>query len=126
MQTLDVNPAMQRLPWNRPHTMEHRFGRRFPCGTHVTVSAGAGIAGGGRLLNVSLSGAYIQTVVDLPLFGLVVVKKACADERAIDLFASVVRKDARGVGVEWCETPARSICQTLGCARPCAAAADRL
>jgi hypothetical protein len=119
MQTLDVYPATQRLPWNRPHTMEHRFGRRFTCGTNVTVSAGAGIAGGGRLLNVSLSGAYIQTTVDLPLFGLVAVEKACGPERAVDLFASVVRKDADGVGVEWCETPARSICQTLGCARPC-------
>jgi hypothetical protein len=99
--------------------MEHRFGRRYTCGTRVALSAGVGLVGDGRLRNVSLSGAYVETTLDLPLSATVAIEKICDGQRGIDLLAWVVRKDAEGVGIEWCETPARSICQTMGCARPC-------
>jgi len=39
--------------------------------------------------------------------------------KAVELRASVVRKGAGGVGIEWCETPARSICRIFGCTRHC-------
>jgi hypothetical protein len=98
--------------------MEHRFGRRFRCGTAVRLSAESGATGDGRLANVSLSGAYVQTAVDLPLFALVAIV-AARDERTVERRACVVRKDATGVGVEWCETPTRPICEIFGCTRHC-------
>jgi hypothetical protein len=119
MQNVDARPLTQPLPWPGAHGMEHRFGNRLPCGTQVTVSAGAGVVGAGRMVNVSLSGAYVETAVDLPLFSPVAIEKLCGGGRGISLRACVVRKDADGVGIEWCETPSRSICVTLGCPRPC-------
>jgi len=100
-----------------PLFMEHRFGRRFRCGTAVRVSAGTALAGRGRLVNVSLSGAYLQTALDLPLYASVEVAKD--GDGAVRLLASVVRKDATGVGIEWCETPSCSICRTFGCSKHC-------
>jgi hypothetical protein len=99
--------------------MEHRFGRRSVCGSVVRISAGTGIAGVGRLRDVSLSGAYVQTALDLPLYGLLSLTRATPEESGIELLAAVVRRDANGVGVEWCETPACSICRIFGCAQPC-------
>lgn len=119
MQDVEVHPKTQRLPWPQPHGMEHRFGRRVPCGTPVAISAGADLVGVGRLRDVSLSGAFVETVVNLPLFARVAIEKQCEGGRGIELRASVVRKDTDGVGIEWCETPSRSICLTLGCPRPC-------
>ena len=100
--------------------MEHRFGRRYACGAPVRISAADEIAGGGRLVNVSMSGAYLQTALDLPLYALVSLVKVRKDDHTpVELMASVVRRDNGGVGVEWCETPARSICHVLGCPHPC-------
>lgn len=100
--------------------MEHRFGRRYACGAPVRISAGAESEGAGRLVNVSMSGAYIQTALDLPLFAPVSIVKVRKDDHTpVELQASVVRRDNGGVGVEWCETPGRSICHVLGCPHPC-------
>jgi hypothetical protein len=99
--------------------MEHRFGRRYPCGSSVRISAGAASEAHGWLLNVSMSGAYIRTALDPPPFSLVSVTRIRDDDASIELLASVVRRDANGVGIEWCETPASSICHLLGCPRPC-------
>ena len=100
--------------------MEHRFGRRYACGSPVRISAGDEASGDGQLVNVSMSGAYLQTELDLPLFALISLVKIRKDDRTpVELLASVVRRDGRGVGVEWCETPGRSICHVLGCPHPC-------
>ena len=99
--------------------MEHRFGRRFRCGTTVRLSAGAGVTGRGRLTNVSLSGAYLETSLPLPLFATVEIRSDAGRDTPVELVASVVRRDARGVGVEWCETPSRSICEIFGCTKRC-------
>jgi hypothetical protein len=101
-----------------PLSMEHRFGQRFRCGNQVRLSAGD-LAGGGRLSNVSLSGAYLETALDLPLFATVEISGHGEHGKAVRLSASVVRKDAGGAGVEWCETPGRSICSIFGCTRHC-------
>jgi hypothetical protein len=124
MSTLDTHPITARMPVTRAPAMEHRFGHRHPCGARVRISAGDGITGGGRLLNVSLSGGYVQTAMDLPLFGTVNIQKVQEGSDGAELLAMVVRKDPDGVGVEWCETPGCSICRTLGCAQPCYAASD--
>jgi len=98
--------------------MEHRFGQRFRCGNGVRLAAGD-LAGPGRLVNVSLRGAYVETALDLPLFTTVEIAGNGEHGKAVDLRASVVRKDAGGVGIEWCETPVRSICRIFGCTRHC-------
>ncbi len=95
--------------------MEHRWGRRIACGAPARLSAGAGITGTGQLRDVSLSGAFIETVLELPLFAQLTVSI-----RETEVQASVVRSDARGVGVEWLETAQRAICPLLGCTNPCA------
>jgi len=47
------------------------------------------------------------------------VEVAKDGDGAVRLLASVVRKDATGVGIEWCETPSCSICRTFGCSKHC-------
>jgi hypothetical protein len=100
--------------------MEHRFGRRYSCGESVRICAGDRVTGIGRLVNVSMSGAYVQSTMNLPPFLRVSLIKPRADDGThVELLASVVRGDAGGFAVEWCETPACSICQLLGCPQPC-------
>lgn len=99
--------------------MDHRFGRRFRCGTVVRLSAGEGTVGQGRLANVSLSGAYLETGLPLPLFAAVEITRAGESLPPIHPRGSVVRRDARGVGIEWCETPGRPICEIFGCTKRC-------
>jgi hypothetical protein len=105
-----------------PVFMEHRFGQRFRCGTGVRISAADGISGHGRLANVSLSGAFLETRVDLPLYATIEIARPGERGGAVRRLASVVRRDHGGFGVEWCETPTRSICQIFGCGKQCPAA----
>jgi len=107
---IEVEPRVAPLPRRRAERMEHRFGQRFRCGAAVNVAADAAHAAG-TLVNVSLSGAYIRTALDLPLFALIDVTADRGDRR-VELRACVVRKDTDGFGVEWCDTPTRSICST--------------
>jgi len=112
-------PLHDLQPAPAPIFMEHRFGQRFRCGTTVRICAGEGASGRARLVNVSLSGACLETALDLPLFATLEISAVNERGKAVELFASVVRKDARGVGVEWCDTPSRSICEIFGCTRHC-------
>jgi hypothetical protein len=104
--------------------MEHRWGQRAPCGSRVRLPTGAGICGAGRLRDVSMSGAFLETALELPLFGRVTVAVVRGDPgHEIEAIGSVVRKEPGGVGIEWCETLPGSICALLGCTPRCAAAA---
>jgi hypothetical protein len=97
--------------------MEHRWGRRIDCGASVQLSVGDGVGGAGRLRNVSTSGAFVETALELHLLTRIVIRL-----RDVEILAAVARIGRDGVGVEWCETPARAICPILGCTHPCAAA----
>jgi hypothetical protein len=99
--------------------MDHRFGRRFECGTPVRLTAASGLAGQGRMRDVSLSGAFVETALDLPLFTQVSLFRTTPANRVIEMRGSVVRRDHTGFGVEWCETPPGSICEVFGCPHPC-------
>lgn len=100
---------------NRRLRMEHRWGRRIACGAPARLSVGSSNTGTGQLRDVSLSGAFIETSLELPLFARLTVSV-----RETQVQASVVRREARGVGVEWLETAQRAICPLLGCTNPCA------
>jgi hypothetical protein len=106
-----------------PLFMEHRWGQRMPCRASVRLSAGPGIAGAGRVRDVSSSGGFIETPVVLSV-GTTVTLLVLGNEsaqRATEITASVVRVEPDGIGVEWCETPAGSICAVVGCTTRCAA-----
>jgi hypothetical protein len=86
--------------------MEHRWGRRESTDVTVQFLARSGAVGRGRVLNISSTGAYLQTAVSLPLNSLVYLEPTApmpvvGNIRRIS--ASVVRQDALGVGLEWCE-----------------------
>src|SRR6186713_2936248 len=98
-----------------PRFMEHRWGRRRPCRARVCVTDGSGVAGTGRLSNISMSGAFLETALHLPLFSPVAVAVLHDDgaQHVVEFTATVVRTEPGGVGIEWCETAGGSICRML-------------
>jgi hypothetical protein len=84
--------------------MEHRWGQRVSADVIVRLIAAPGAIGTGRLRNVSATGAFVQTNLNLPLLTPVRVEwiagppptgHPCAGR------AYVVRQVAAGVGIEW-------------------------
>jgi hypothetical protein len=110
-----------------PFFMEHRWGQRMPCRAHVQLRGGDEISGAGRVRDVSSSGAFIETAIELPVYArvtLVVLGNESATH-TVEINASVVRVASDGIGVEWCDTPGGSICEVLGCTTRCAALRTR-
>jgi hypothetical protein len=63
--------------------------------------------GVGRVLNVSMTGAFMETKEPLRLMSLIYLTPAAptlANSVLRRLAAYVVRRDGRSVGLEWCET----------------------
>jgi hypothetical protein len=84
--------------------MEHRWGQREATDVAVYFVANSGTAGTGRVLDVSLTGAYLETSVPLRLLSVIYLKldaTALTPGEAQCLAATVVRSDGRGVGLEW-------------------------
>jgi len=106
----------------RPFFMEHRWGQRMTCRARVQLSAGAGLSGAGRVRDVSSSGAFIETTLQLPMQArlMLVVRGNKSATHEIEIAASVARVNRDGIGVEWCETPTGSICAVVGCTASCA------
>ena len=84
--------------------MEHRWGQRVPADVIVRLIGAPGAIGTGRLRNVSATGAFVHTNLDLPPLTPVRVELIagpppkgypCAGR------AYVVRQVAAGVGIEW-------------------------
>jgi hypothetical protein len=103
--------------------MDHRFGRRIPCHAPLRIAAASGESGRGRMRDVSISGAFIETTLPLRVHSritLEVLRVNGSAERP--RAATVVRVDARGVGIEWLETADTHICPLLGCTTLCPAA----
>ena len=65
--------------------------------------------GTGRVINVSLTGAFMETQVQLRLLSLVYLEpfgEVGDDDLMSRLVASVVRQTPLGVGLEWCDSTA--------------------
>ena len=80
-----------------------RFGQRVSLKVPVGLTV-AGQPGSGVIRNASISGALIETALDLPLHTNLLVTLTIPDgnARAVrELSACVVRVEAHGVGVEW-------------------------
>jgi hypothetical protein len=82
--------------------MEHRWGRRQATDIDVDITAHAA-SGTGRILNISSTGAYLETSVKLRLCSLVYLERADCALGAPRTAAIVVRRTSVGVGLEWCE-----------------------
>lgn len=88
------------------NSVEHRWGRRQPTNLLVRFLSIPGGTAFGRVLNISATGAYMQTTLNLRPLSLVyleVVATSVSDSQSRPFVASVVRRDAGGVGLEWCE-----------------------
>jgi len=81
-----------------------RFGSRVPLKLAVRLDVDARTVGRGTLRNASISGALIETALDLPLHTNLAVTLSIPGEQTPtvrSLAACVVRIDPGGVGVEW-------------------------
>jgi len=84
--------------------MEHRCGRRFSTDLPVRMIALPAAIGAGHVLNVSSTGAFIQTSLVLPVLTLVYLETpgGLRRERLSERHAAyVVRQCVTGIGVEW-------------------------
>ena len=84
--------------------MEHRWGRRQPTDVKVRFVASTDKIGTGRILNISMTGAFMATKSPLRILSVVYVASSRSRKvRSSGMAAYVVRHDALGVGLEWCE-----------------------
>jgi hypothetical protein len=92
--------------------MEHRWGERIPVDIPIRLGAPLFSAKRGRLTNVSLSGAFIKTKVDVRVLSrlhVVLELPRRAKQDAVVLTAYVARKSDEGIGVEWCEFAPKAV-----------------
>jgi hypothetical protein len=90
--------------------VEHRYGHRTPIDVPVRLKAWPRI-GRGKLRDASVSGAFIETDLELPLFGMVDleirgIRTGNRNSRTVETHvipACIVRSDRSGIGVEWFE-----------------------
>jgi hypothetical protein len=86
--------------------MEHRWGHRQKISRTVQLDTRGGLAARGRICNVSISGAFIVSPLPVNLFSYVKIQFIAmlnGKRTATALEGQVVRKDASGFGIEWCE-----------------------
>lgn len=82
----------------------HRWGRRVCVEVPVKLALGGRPMGHGLLRNVSISGALIETALELPVFTNLVVVLPASSETApssAELAACVVRNQEAAFAVEW-------------------------
>jgi hypothetical protein len=92
-----------------------RFGARTDLSVDVTLSGTGFTAVVGIIRNASISGALIETSLELPLNTDLVVAFDIGGETGehLRLRARVVRLDAAGLGVEWSEMGTRDVVEML-------------
>lgn len=86
--------------------MEHRWGIRYLLDVPVRVEGLPSSLAFARLQNVSSSGAYVATKAAPALDSRVLLELGCGLGTRVGrcrVPACVVRRDERGIGVEWCE-----------------------
>jgi hypothetical protein len=92
-----------------------RFGQRVPLDVHVKLRAGSRVEAAGVIRNASVSGAFVATALELPLYSELVVTLRLHGEAPAThaLAARVVRIDANGFGVEWRDTNGADVVDLL-------------
>lgn len=100
--------------------MEHRWGFRYPIDMSVRLERPPNFLALAKLRNVSSSGAYVETGAAPALDCRVLLELGCRQspsEGRCRVPAHVVRRDERGIGVEWCEFAPRPVLSLLATAR---------
>jgi hypothetical protein len=93
-----------------------RFGARLSLAVPVRLNTDAGTAGPGTIRNASISGALIETSLELPLHTNLVVELSVPDGETTAihaLSACVVRLDPSGIGIEWRDMAGSDIVELL-------------
>lgn len=96
--------------------MEHRWGQRITFEVPVILAVGGRALGRGVLRNASISGALIETSLELPVFSNLVVSllpNVNGSSPACNLEASVVRCAPGRFAVEWRDMACTSIVALL-------------
>jgi hypothetical protein len=85
--------------------MKHRWGQRKIARQVVRLLTAGGIPGHGYLVNVSVSGAFVQTPLPARILSIVHIVFVGENRRRVfrTVAAQVVRKTADGLGLEWRE-----------------------
>jgi hypothetical protein len=86
--------------------MEKHRGQRRSIDVAVQFFTRPATTGVGRVLNVSATGAFMETQLPLRLLSVLYLEPAdtlLADGTGGRIAATVVRRSATGVGLEWCE-----------------------
>ncbi len=94
----------------------HRWGRRICLEVPVRLELGGRPMGHGLLRNVSISGALIETALELPVFTNLVVVLPTSREAATSsasLAACVVRRQVATFAVEWRDMACQPIVELL-------------
>jgi hypothetical protein len=79
--------------------MEHRWGTRIPLTVPAEIKLRDGRRDAATVRNASVSGAFIETALRLPVHSRVNVRPLSRPEPGLD--AHVVRAEAGGFAVEW-------------------------
>jgi hypothetical protein len=96
--------------------MEHRWGERIGVDLPVRIAGTPFAVRNGRLLNLSVSGAAIDTTFELrPLSRIQIFIDAPSQVRseAPSLDAYVTRVAKERIGIEWCEYGPDIVCELL-------------
>jgi hypothetical protein len=86
--------------------MEHRWGERVKVDFPVRITAHPFAVRDGRLTDLSVSGAFIEAILDVRALTRIDVSVRSAQWSKHDapvISAYVTRKYRDGIGIEWCE-----------------------
>ena len=100
--------------------MEHRWGQRIVTDVPVYLVGSPAAIGVGRILNVSTTGALVQTRLPLPLLSLVYLETAGTGSSIgpIGWLAGCVVRDGAGkIGIEWCDADSDAVLRLLAALR---------
>jgi hypothetical protein len=113
--TRELKMQASEIVERRTDPLEHRWGRRISVDVPVRLDLGQPV-GHGLMRTASISGAFIETAVELPVFSnLVVVLPASAAGPSgfRELVACVVRREVAGLAVEWRDMECTAIVELL-------------
>ncbi len=91
--------------------MEHRWGTRVPVAAAAEIKVRDGRCGAATVRNASVSGAFIETALQLPVLSRVCVRPLSRAEPGLD--AHVVRAEAGGCAVVWAYPGAHPVADML-------------
>jgi PilZ domain len=96
--------------------MEHRWGERIGVDIPVRIAGSPFAVRNGRLLNLSVSGAAIDTTFELrPLSRIQIFldtpSQVRSDAPSLDAYVTRVAKES--IGIEWCEYGPEIVCELL-------------